>query len=124
MLDCEVNHRVDAAINREGTRTRLLHRAGAAVLSAGGAPERGREPADRVRIEVLEKQAANAANVSAAGVAELRETLVGQMRVRHARIVRARDALDESAGDEAVDKAGDPRAGEHRALGKRGHRQL
>ena len=49
---------------------------------------------DLLGAEVLEEQPADAGDVRAAGLAQLLVAGVGQLRVRHARVVRARDPLD------------------------------
>ena len=94
-------------------------------LPAPGKPTEQRGQLARLLgAEMLEEQPADAADVGAARVAELGQALVGELCVRHPSIVRAGGSLDEAAGDQPVDEAGDPGPGEHGALGQRGHGQL
>src|SRR5204862_8256587 len=91
------------ARRREDHEAALLDAAGACALRTGESPEQRGESAGLLGTEVLEEQPADAADMGAASVAQLRHPFGGQLRIGNASVTRARHALDEPGGDEAVD---------------------
>src|SRR5689334_3489587 len=77
-----------------------------------------REHHELVAGEALAEEAAYAADVRLARLAELRLAFDGQLRVRHPRVARAGRPLDVAGALEPFEQPGDPRRREQHALGE------